>query len=853
MIWFPLFLLCRLAVIALALLSWAYAMTTYSAFAFEMFVRPRLIPWLPDFVAWHHLWTLAAYALSVVSLGPELLHLRSAAGRRHVAPWLALGYSVTAGVIATALTQAPYLPDLPSQAVDMGAVVVPLAPLVWLALIDWTAAVPAARNAPVLRPAIGLTRLLVSALIAAALIWVPHFARVAAGHAAPTTGVAWLFAAAWTLTLAVNGFMVLFAVTATVTTLGSRWRRDGVAVAILGTTALAIALTEFCRRLVFGSLTFDRADPAWLAGIVGATLALVWSGLMLRFEAARRPRSGVGLDSLLITWRGGAGGALLALVAVQAATLWLLPRLEHLDWDFVAQRTIAGLECALVFGLALRLTARFDATRWSMRRYAAVPVAGLLSMYVLPWAIGGLPGDDSAHHLPPDALLDELATADPVFGLMTRGLVQQPRPDAAYFSAVLRSSARSLETPTAVPDVRFAVPLKAAPSRPPHVFVFVIDSLRRDYLAPMNADAGFTPSIAAWARDSFVFDNAFTRYGGTWLAIPSIWSGAELPRSWGRMPFAKVNAIEKLTAANGYHVVLNDYTVTPSLGADSGRTFLDPELRSIGSDLCSQVDGLRRILETPDGRPVFAFLAPMNVHTLSATPAPLDPAQRPGYRGFNEVYAARLQRADACFGRFMTYLTSAGLADDSIVVLTSDHGDSLGEGGQWGHGYSLAPEVVRIPLIVGLPARLRTAVTTDLSQIAFSTDLAPTLYGLLGYPVRDLGPHFGAPLFTPADRDPPSRRRESYLLMSSYGASYGMVRRNGRLLYVSDLVAAREYAYDLRGTPLGRRVPLVAGLRNLNQALIREQIRGVEGLYHPDAVDGPAAESATPKPSLAAQ
>ena len=72
-------------------------------------------------------------------------------------------------------------------------------------------------------------------------------------------------------------------------------------------------------------------------------------------------------------------------------------------------------------------------------------------------------------------------------------------------------------------------------------------------------------------------------------------------------------------------------------------------------------------------------------------------------QGFYTPYAARLERVDACFGEFIAYLKDAGLYESSIVVLTSDHGDSLGDEGRWGHAYTVFPEVMRVPLIMHVP------------------------------------------------------------------------------------------------------------------------------------------------------
>ena len=140
------------------------------------------------------------------------------------------------------------------------------------------------------------------------------------------------------------------------------------------------------------------------------------------------------------------------------------------------------------------------------------------------------------------------------------------------------------------------------------------------------------------------------------------------------------------------------------------------------------------------------------------------------YPGFFAPVAESVRQVDECVGQFISFLQRANLYDDSIVILTSDHGDSLGEEGRWGHSYFMVPEVMRIPLIVHLPPALRGRVATDLNRVSFSTDITPTLYALLGHASADLGPLFGSPLFVRAGAELAARHRQSFLLASSYGA-----------------------------------------------------------------------------------
>jgi arylsulfatase A-like enzyme len=70
------------------------------------------------------------------------------------------------------------------------------------------------------------------------------------------------------------------------------------------------------------------------------------------------------------------------------------------------------------------------------------------------------------------------------------------------------------------------------------------------------------------------------------------------------------------------------------------------------------------------------------------------------------------------------------LAGNTLVVLTSDHGESLGEHGYWGHGRHLYEPGLRIPLVYWWPGRIQPQRVDDPATIL---DLAPTVLGLLGH------------------------------------------------------------------------------------------------------------------------
>src|SRR6201988_4814412 len=101
---------------------------------------------------------------------------------------------------------------------------------------------------------------------------------------------------------------------------------------------------------------------------------------------------------------------------------------------------------------------------------------------------------------------------------------------------------------------------------------------------------------------------------------------------------------------------------------------------------------------------------------------------------------------DSCLGGFFGYLKQHGLYDDSVIIIASDHGDATGEFGRISHSTSIWPEIMRVPLIIHLPVKLREHLVHDDGRLSTLTDIAPTLYYLLGHrPIRQ-NPLYGRPL-----------------------------------------------------------------------------------------------------------
>ncbi|HZW79920.1 MAG TPA: sulfatase-like hydrolase/transferase, partial [Candidatus Deferrimicrobiaceae bacterium] len=169
--------------------------------------------------------------------------------------------------------------------------------------------------------------------------------------------------------------------------------------------------------------------------------------------------------------------------------------------------------------------------------------------------------------------------------------------------------------------------------------------------------------------------------------------------------------------------------------------------------------------------------------------------------------------------------------DNSIIVLTSDHGDSYGEFGRYGHSDFLFPEVIRIPLIIHLPSEMRRGAVWDPEQIAFSMDVTPTLYYLLGHRPILNNELLGRPLFTATTAEQQTYARKNYLLVSSYAPVYGILDKNADSLFIADAVNRRGYFYDFVHDPLGTKNEINPMRWNEGQKEVERQILLLDRAY----------------------
>ena len=593
--------------------------------------------------------------------------------------------------------------------------------------------------------------------------------------------------------------------------------RPSLVEAVLSVAALAAALAAFVSLVMLASISIRGSLAIAMGAGFGTALACAAAA---RGTADTDAHDGVtrvlsALSPKFVTQWWGFGLWLLALVAFAVGAT---AASRTIDWNFLLLRSSVVAGWLLALSAALTLSRRFSN---GGARVAFGSVALLLGLHIAL----------ASTIAPVHASTVQNASAKWIAEMMVTGV---PTKGAGDLVGLLHANTNiPRDTPVEAVNVDLA-PLTGDPAAVrPHVFVFVVDSLRRDYLSPYNPAVTFTPGIAALAKDSLVFQDAFTQYGATGLSVPSIWVGGQILHKQYVSSFPRMNSLAKLLAHERYEQWLSmDHILDVILPPSDNRLPLDAGVPVRNHRLCSTLAQIRsrlsgRIHTDP---PVFAYSLPQDVHVSVVTSEGAKPVDEGNYSGFYAPVASRVRRFDQCLGEFVNDLKAQGLYDQSVIILTSDHGDSLGEEGRMGHAYSLHPEIVRVPLIVHVPPAIRSAWRWDETRVAYTTDITPTLYRLLGHEPTSPAPFFGEPLALRADVSPPPQGTR--MVVASYGAVYGVLLAHATRYYVFDAVSMRDMAFELgRGANAGVEVPMTPDVQEQGLKTIRDTVGAIGSFY----------------------
>jgi len=275
------------------------------------------------------------------------------------------------------------------------------------------------------------------------------------------------------------------------------------------------------------------------------------------------------------------------------------------------------------------------------------------------------------------------------------------------------------------------------PARRPNVLLITIDTLRADHLGCYGYGRPTSPEIDRFATTAVRFDNAHSSSSWTLPSLASMQTSlySTTHGCWkisSRLEPEFTTGAEMLrdagfdTAMVACHIFLS-----AQYGLQQGFTHVDDELVRPPADAAGAISSpgvtqrgvrfLERKAAAAEDVPWYLWLHYFDPHD---TYLPHEGFSEPfGTEKEIDLYDGEIAFTDHHVGRVLRRLEELGLDDDTIVVLTADHGEEFGEHGFQRHGYSLHESAVRIPLLVRVPGAAARVVPDVVSNV----DILPTL------------------------------------------------------------------------------------------------------------------------------
>ena len=364
------------------------------------------------------------------------------------------------------------------------------------------------------------------------------------------------------------------------------------------------------------------------------------------------------------------------------------------------------------------------------------------------------------------------------------------------------------------------------PKPPPNILIYVVDTLRSDALSLEDEATSHTPHWARLSQNGVTFENAYANASWTRASMASLMTGL-LP--WHHSTESRLDrlpetarTLAELFAEHGYStaIVSANPNISPVFGFEQAVEQFSPlYARSNpgivgGHELVTpstvvNTEAMRWFEDVQ--QPFFLLALAIDPHAPYAPPPEFDPGQHrkadavadaartpSNIDRVRERYLGEVAFNDASFGQLVDFLKQRNLWENTVVILTSDHGEAFWEYGQAGHGKSLHEEVLRVPLILH-GANDRLAPGQRIQRPVSLVDLAPTLLDLAQLPIPE--GLDGQNLLTPHPKPSPilaGLDLDQHRLQSAFDPPYKLVR---------NLKTGKQSLYRLDG-PTAEAIPL---------------------------------------------
>jgi arylsulfatase A-like enzyme len=320
----------------------------------------------------------------------------------------------------------------------------------------------------------------------------------------------------------------------------------------------------------------------------------------------------------------------------------------------------------------------------------------------------------------------------------------------------------------------------AAPPGARSVFLIILDAASASYFGAYGDPHGTSPHIDHLARESVVFENAYSQSASTPPSTASLLTGVRgsthgmtgftklpprlhtlpqlLARSGYRTFAVTGNPLAVFELARGYDRYIRAYNL-PELREKRAREEMFEYTVTLPEDINHQVFDL---LPEFVGSKFFAYIHYLQPHFPYDPPEPhrkeFDPhgegitwddlheeltdanaagrASPATIERLEARYRANIQYVDSAVGELLERLEREGLYEESLIVLMSDHGDAFFKHRRFGHSGTLYDDMTRIPLVIKPPGS-RGNRPRRIANLVETIDVVPTIFDCLGIPLSD--------------------------------------------------------------------------------------------------------------------
>jgi len=277
-----------------------------------------------------------------------------------------------------------------------------------------------------------------------------------------------------------------------------------------------------------------------------------------------------------------------------------------------------------------------------------------------------------------------------------------------------------------------------------NILLITIDTLRSDYLGCYGQEAVNTPEIDRLAAEGALFSFCVAHNPLTLPSHANILTGSDArthgihDNSGFRLQPEAITLAEALREA-GYETAafVGAFVLDNRFGLDQGFDLYDDYygINREGNPLITErpaeevVQPALRWIAERSGGPWFAWVHVFDPHAPHVVPPPFDETYR------DNLYAGEVSYVDYAFAELFDHLRETGQLDSTVVVITSDHGEGLGDHSEQTHGIFAYNSTLQVPLIIRAQWLIPAGALID--RRVHHIDLMPTILESVGLPVPD--------------------------------------------------------------------------------------------------------------------